>query len=171
MKPTIKICRITEDYADSLRRAVDSVARERKYLASVKGFSLEETLDFIRGIANGGGVQFVAVENDEVVGWCDILRHRYEGFEHVGVLGMGTISTYRHKGIGKELLQASMEAAAQIGITRVELEVFSSNEAAIKLYDVAGFSTEGVKKGSRILDGITDDIVCMACFIEGRDIE
>ena len=166
MNPAVQILSIREDYADGLREAVDCVARERRYLASVEGFSLDETLNFIRQIEGGGGVQFVALENDTVVGWCDITRPRYAGFEHLGVLGMGVIASHRHQGLGKQLLQVAMEAAGKIGITKVELEVFASNVPAIALYEAAGFVTEGVKKGSRRLDGHIDDIVCMAYFLD-----
>jgi ribosomal protein S18 acetylase RimI-like enzyme len=164
MKPTVQIVSITEEYADRLREAVDSVARERRYLASVEGFSLDETLDLVRNILNGGGVQLVALANEQVVGWCDILRLRFEGFEHVGALGMGVIASHRAQGIGKHLLKSSIEAAVKIGITKIELEVFASNKPAVHLYSTMGFVTEGVKKSSRKLDGKTDDIVCMAYF-------
>jgi ribosomal protein S18 acetylase RimI-like enzyme len=167
METTLQIIPITEDYAERLRAAIDAVARERRYLASVKGFSLEETQDFIRTILSGGGVQIIALVEDEVVGWCDILRHRFEGFEHLGVLGMGVTAGYRGRGIGKQLLESSVVAAARIGIAKIELEVFSSNKTAIKLYEAAGFVIEGLKKNSRILDGQNDDIVCMAFFVKG----
>ncbi len=167
METTLQIIPITEDYAERLRAAVDEVARERRYLASVTGFSLEDTQNFIRTILRGDGIQFIALVEEEVVGWCDILRHRFEGFEHVGVLGMGVTAIYRGRGIGKQLLASSVVAAAEIGITKIELEVFSSNKTAIKLYEEAGFVTEGLKKNSRILDGKNDDLVCMAYFVKG----
>ena len=165
MEPTVDIQPISERYAEALRHAVDLVARERLYLASVTGFTAEETLDFIHQIMEGGGVQFVALESESVVGWCDILRNKYEGTSHVGSLGMGVIGPHRQRGIGKALLRVSMDAAADIGISKVELEVFASNEPARKLYETTGFVTEGIKKGARMLDGKTDDIVCMAYFL------
>lgn len=166
MDPSLQIQPTNESYADSLRRTVDTVARERRYLASISGFTIEETLDFIRQILGGAGAQYVALENREIVGWCDILRHKFEGFEHVGVLGMGVISSHRHRGIGKNLLRATMDAAARMGISRVELEVFASNEPAIGLYKAWGFVQEGIKKDARKIDGQSDDIVCMAFFME-----
>ena len=52
-----------------------------------------------------------------------------------------------------------------MGLERIELEVFVSNAAAIKLYEKAGFVVEGVKKKGRKLDGEYDDLVEMALFI------
>jgi RimJ/RimL family protein N-acetyltransferase len=57
---------------------------------------------------------------------------------------------------------AALRAAEEAGLTRIELEVFASNHAAIRLYERHGFVIEGVKRGARVLDGIVDDLVCMA---------
>jgi RimJ/RimL family protein N-acetyltransferase len=47
-------------------------------------------------------------------------------------------------------------------IQRVELDVFSNNEAAIRLYRRAGFAIEGRKRRGRILDGVEEDVVVMS---------
>ena len=45
---------------------------------------------------------------------------------------------------------------------RIELEVFASNERAVRLYQSEGFMLEGRKRRARILDGTEDDILIMA---------
>jgi len=52
------------------------------------------------------------------------------------------------------------------GLTRVELEVFASNTAAISLYTKCGFEREGVKRRARYIDGKYDDIILMALLRE-----
>ena len=49
---------------------------------------------------------------------------------------------------------------------RVELEVFASNVAAIRLYEQERFVTEGRKRRGRILDGADDDILVMGLLRE-----
>jgi ribosomal protein S18 acetylase RimI-like enzyme len=98
------------------------------------------------------------------VGWCDIVRNPYEGFRHVGRLGMGLLPDYRRRGVGRQLAGQAIEAARQIGIERIELEVFASNTVAIALYRALGFVTEGTKRRARKLDGEYDDNVVMALF-------
>jgi ribosomal protein S18 acetylase RimI-like enzyme len=100
-----------------------------------------------------GVPQFVALVGDEVVGWCDISPSRYEGFTHVGELGMGVRKDLRGQGIGTRLLDATLARVRACGLERVELEVYSLNEPAIRLYEKRGFVVEGVKKGARKLDG------------------
>jgi RimJ/RimL family protein N-acetyltransferase len=146
----------------SFLRCLDTVARERRYLAMTEGPSRAEADAFLADARARGMVQEVAVVGDEVVGWCDVIRKPHPGFEHSGTLGMGLLPAWRGRGLGARLLDAALAGAAEIGITRVELEVFASNARAIALYERRGFVREGTKRGARVLDGVTDDIVCMA---------
>lgn len=57
-----------------------------------------------------------------------------------------------------------MAHAARTGMSRVELEVFSSNTAAIHLYKSCGFIKECVRRRARYLDGVWDDMVQMVWF-------
>lgn len=166
---TISIEPIGEQHIEGFRRTVDVVARERHYLAGVEGFSPDATREFVAGILNGGGVSFVALQERNVVGWCDVVRRPFEGFQHTGTLGMGLLSEYRGQGIGQRLLESAVAAAAAHGLARIELEVYASNTVAIKLYERFGFVTEGLKRAARILDGQTDDLVCMAYFPQPQE--
>jgi ribosomal protein S18 acetylase RimI-like enzyme len=109
--------------------------------------------------------QFVALRGNDVVGWCDISPMKHEGFTHCGTLGMGVRKDFRRLGIGTTLLEQTIGEAKKLGLERIELEVFASNTAAIRLYEKAGFLVEGVKKKARKLDGEHDDLVEMALFI------
>jgi ribosomal protein S18 acetylase RimI-like enzyme len=159
----VRIIPTGEQYAEGFNAVLDAVARERRYIGFVEGPSVESTLEFVRSILGGAGVQLLALNpNDVVVGWCDIVRNPHEGFRHVGRLGMGILPDYRGRGLGRRLVAQAIRAARQSGIERVELEVFSSNERAIAFYQASGFVTEGIKRRARKLDGQYDDNVFMA---------
>ena len=147
---------------EGLQAAVEAVARERRYLATVSGFGVDGTRAFVDGLARGGGVQLVVRSAGRVVGWCDVQRHPFEGFRHGGVLGIGLLPEWRTRGVGTALLARTLQAAGAAGMSRVELEVFASNGRAIRLFEGAGFVREGVKRRARLLDGRADDVVCMA---------
>lgn len=149
------------DHVEGLRDCVDAVARERKYLAATAGFTLEETERFVTDLLAHGDVQLVALDGEQVVGWCDIRRGRYEGFEHVGTLGMGVLAGYRGQGLGRRLLEAALAAAQARGLERVQLEVFASNAPAVALYGAAGFVDEGRRIRARKLDGVYDDVLLL----------
>jgi ribosomal protein S18 acetylase RimI-like enzyme len=154
-------------YVESFNAAVGIVARERRYLALLDAPSVESTREFVQRVVDGGGAQTLAVTPDDtVVGWCDVVRIPFEGFRHVGRLGMGVLPECRGRGLGRQLAVETMYAARLAGITRIELEVFGSNRAAIGLYARLGFVTEGIKRHARHLDGAYDDTVVMAWLEE-----
>lgn len=58
----------------------------------------------------------------------------------------------RGEGIGRALLEAALEAARRRGATRIELNTGEADEAAIGLYESAGFcNREGDANGPRML--------------------
>jgi RimJ/RimL family protein N-acetyltransferase len=161
----VTIVSIEHQYLEQLQAAVDSVSRERRFLGTVEGFSLEQHRQFAESITQGGGVQLVALNGDAVVGWCDIRRNPFEGFRHVGALGVGLLPEWREQGLGRRLINATIDAARTKGVTRVELETFASNPRAIHVFELLGFKTEGTKRRARVLDDQEDDLVCMALLV------
>ena len=161
----IRIVPTAEDHIDRLWAAVDSVARERRFLMAVEAFPLEASRHFVKGNLLRGHPQVVALSGDDVVGWCDIVpANPFPGFGHGGRLGMGVVAGWRGKGIGRALIDAALKAAPCAGFRRVELDVFSTNTAAIGLYRRIGFVQEGIKRDFRDLDGIQDDLIQYAWY-------
>ena len=161
----IQIAPIAEEHIEGFRDCLDSVARERRYLAFVQAPPLESTREFVLSNIARDIPQFVALYEEDVIGWCDISPMRFEGFTHCGRLGMGVHKRFRRLGIGTRLIEQTISKAKEKGLERIELEVFASNSPAIRLYEKAGFVVEGVKKKGRKLDGEYDDLVEMALFI------
>jgi ribosomal protein S18 acetylase RimI-like enzyme len=153
--------------AASVADCVDLVARERRWLAAVEGFGLRATDDFIRANLAVGNPHVVAVTpNGIIAGWCDIVPPMpWPGFDHVGRLGMGLLPRWRGQGWGTRLIETALGACRPRGFTRIELDVYAHNSAAIALYRKLGFQQEGLKRGVRILDGETHDMVLMARFL------
>lgn len=151
-------------------KALDEVARERRYLLFTEAPPLERSREFVENLLAKAWSQFYAVDGNEVVGWCDVVRCERQGMTHVGHLGMGVLSSYRGLGIGRRLLAATLEDAFKKGIERIDLEVFSSNQVAINLYKAQGFAEEGRKRNARLLDGRCDDFVIMALFKNAAEV-
>jgi ribosomal protein S18 acetylase RimI-like enzyme len=156
---------IAEEHIPGFRRCLDVVARERRYLALVEAPPIESVAVFVRRNIDGGLPQCVALVQSEVAGWCDIIPIAAEGFTHCGRLGMGVLPAHRGRGIGRRLLDHTLARAREIGLERVELEVYASNTEALRLYESAGFVTEGVKRGARRIDGTIDDVIEMVLFL------
>jgi len=161
----IDILPISEEFIQSFHACLDSVARERIYVGGVKARPIESTREFVQTNIDNNYPQYVAVEGKRVVGWCDIIPMKGIDFAHCGLLGMGVHKDYRGQGLGTGLLDTTLDAAKEFGIERVELEVYTSNIRAIRLYDKFGFVHEGIKTKARKLDGEYYDIKVMALFI------
>src|ERR1700730_15276565 len=163
--PQVQIRPARESDAAATRDAVKAVAAEKWYLATVDGFSLEETRAFLKRLVDGSLPRVIAVVEDGVVGFCDILPNTAKGFTHVGRLGMGVRSEWRRQGVGHRMLDACLSLARNAGIEKVELEVFSDNVAAVRLYDSFGFRQEGLKVRGRKLEDRYQDVVLMAVWL------
>jgi ribosomal protein S18 acetylase RimI-like enzyme len=154
-----------EPDAASLCAAVKAVAAEKMYLATIDGYSLEQTRAFLKHILDGSLPQMSAVVDGEVVGFCDIIPNSVKGFTHVARLGMGVRSEWRRQGIGRRMLDACLQLARDAGIEKVELEVFSDNIGAVRLYQSFGFKEEGLRVRGRQLDGRYQDVKLMALWL------
>jgi ribosomal protein S18 acetylase RimI-like enzyme len=163
-KTQIRIRPAQQTDAESFSAGVKSVAAEKWFLATVDGFSLEQTRDFLQRAIEKSLPLLVAVRADEVVGWCDVMPLTVSGFTHVGRLGMGVRREWRGQGLGRDLLQDCLSRARSAGIEKVELEVYADNAAAVRLYESFGFVREGLKARARKFEGRYQDTVLMALW-------
>ncbi|WP_337268662.1 GNAT family N-acetyltransferase [Oryzifoliimicrobium ureilyticus] len=162
----IEIAPMAADYIEDYHQALDTVAKERRYLTFLEAFPLAETRDFVLSVLEKGNPFVVALKDGRVIGWCDISRHAFASHAHCGSLGMGLLPSYRGQGIGQRLMTAVLDQARQAGFIRVELAVHADNTRAIALYEKVGFQKEGVKRRSVFIDGHFKDTVMMALMLD-----
>ncbi len=109
-------------------------------------------------------LNLLAVVGDRVVG------HAYLGHStpharrrHAGEIGMAVDAEFQRRGIGSALLAAMIERAERwMQITRLELEVYPDNVAALALYRKFGFVEEGRLRQYAYRDGQLCDVLVMA---------
>jgi RimJ/RimL family protein N-acetyltransferase len=157
---------IRESDIASFRELLDAVCRERLFLATMEAPPLERVRDFVSNNIQRGFPQVVAVEQDQLIGWCDAIPGEAEsGSAHIGRLGMGVTKEHRGRGLGRALAVATIDFAKEIGLEKIELAVYASNESAIALYRSLGFTEEGCRKRGRLVDGVYDDVLLMALML------
>jgi ribosomal protein S18 acetylase RimI-like enzyme len=159
---SVEIVPIAQDHIESFHRALDFVARERRYLSFLEAPPLESTRAFILNNIKQGYPQLVAVSAGEVVGWCDIIPNQRPIHAHGGVLGMGLLPEFRGQGLGDRLIRQTLAAARVFGLSRVELSVRESNAGAIALYKRVGFEIEGLQCNATRVEGVYENVVLMA---------
>jgi ribosomal protein S18 acetylase RimI-like enzyme len=150
---------------EEFQHVTNEVMRERRFLAFVDGFPIDEAATFVARNIRLGNPQLVADDQGRVVGWCDIRRETIPVYAHVGHLGMGMLPGYRGRGIGERLLRASIDAARSAGFERIELSVYAANERAAALYRKVGFVMEGTRVRGKKLDGDYDDVHIMGMLL------
>ena len=159
---SLSIVPTSECHFEGLRQALDTVAREKRYLAFLQAPPVEEAFAFYRNIVANDLCQFVALQDGSVVGWCDILPTHGEARAHVGTLGIALLPHARHCGIGAKLMEATIAKARTKGISRIELTVRADNANAKRLYESFGFVTEGINHRAFLVEGQFHDTFTMA---------
>ena len=158
----MEIVPIASPHIEGFHRALDFVARERRYLAFLEAPPIESTRAFVLNNIEQGYPQLVVLSDQEVVGWCDVLPKPRPVHAHIGVLGMALLADFRGQGHGERLMRQTLEAARSFGLHRVELTVRQHNTNAIALYRKIGFEIEGLMRDAIKVDGVYENVVLMS---------
>lgn len=91
--------------------------------------------------------RFVAVDGDRVLGWIALSpyspRTVYAG---VAWLSVYVTSDAQRRGIGRQLLEAAIEASEEAGIWTLMAGTLPENAASLALHERAGFRRIGVQR-------------------------
>ncbi|HEY5573956.1 MAG TPA: GNAT family N-acetyltransferase, partial [Anaerolineales bacterium] len=111
-----------------------------------------------------GNYFLVACAGDEAIGQIGV--HTFPSRpsrRHVGQIGMAVRDDRQGKGVGSALMQAAIDLAENwLQLTRIELEVYTDNQAGVRLYEKFGFKIEGTLKQFAFRDGEFVDAYFMA---------
>ncbi len=111
-----------------------------------------------------GVYNLVAVVGERVVGLLGL--HTFPNRprrRHAAAIGIGIHDDWQGKGVGTALMRAGVEMADNwLNLTRLELEVYTDNEAAIRLYERFGFEREGTLRQYAFRDGRYVDSYAMS---------
>ena len=88
---------------------------------------------------------------------------------HAGQIGMAVRDDWQGKGVGSALMQAAVDLADRwLNLSRLELEVYTDNEPAVRLYKKFGFTIEGTMVRYGYRDGQFVDAYAMARLRQGE---
>ena len=162
MTSPLNIVPLRDEHVAGFREAVDSVAREQRYLAMLEAPPLDDCRAYVLDMRRRGFPQYAALCDERLVGWCDIAPVERPVHAHCGTLGIGVVEGYRGRGLGSRLLEVTLGRARRIGLTRIELGVREHNTPAIALYEKFGFVREGVKRNAVRVGAEYENVIAMA---------
>ena len=113
-----------------------------------------------------GDYRLVACIDQKLVG--QLTLHTFPNSprrRHVGSIGMAVHDDHLRQGIGSALMKAALDLADNwLNILKLELEVYTDNEAALRLYEKFGFTIEGTLVRNTFRAGQYVDAHAMARF-------
>jgi ribosomal-protein-alanine N-acetyltransferase len=98
--------------------------------------------DFRGSLSEANNGYLIAEIEGCVVGYCGYWGIAGEGY----IYNVAVKKEYRRQQIGYQLLKNLIESSKDKGVDTFTLEVRSSNEAAIHLYETLGFERAGIRK-------------------------
>jgi putative acetyltransferase len=120
------------------------------------------------GTPKEGFTNLVAVRNDEVLGQLTLEVFQRPRRRHAATFGMGVKGAARQLGVGSALVSAATDLCENwFNVSRIELEVYTDNAAAIALYSKHGFVIEGTCRRYAFRDGQFVDAHVMARLLPG----
>lgn len=116
-----------------------------------------------------GTFRLVACSEDEIAGQLDLYTFpNHPRRRHVGQIGMAVRDDFQGQGVGTELMQAAVDVADNwLNLSRLELEVYTDNEPALRLYKKFGFEIEGTMTRYAFRAGQYVDVHGMARLRQG----
>ena len=109
---------------------------------------LSQFNELFKNLSEGNLIYYVAVEDLKIIGYCTVKKADIPDSElsHVGILSIHVAHDFRNKGVGSKLLKYTLNKCIN-KFDIVELNVFSNNIIAKRLYKKMGFKRWGIAPG------------------------
>jgi ribosomal protein S18 acetylase RimI-like enzyme len=123
---------------------------------------------WMRGIVSGSTISVVALEGDQMAGYCNIHLSELPWTRHVGEIRLSVAGSYRGQGLGQALAREVFLIAKARGLEKIWARMPTSQKGAQKVFEGLGFQPEAlladfVKDSS----GRTQDLVMMSYDVTG----
>src|SRR6266702_1890366 len=105
---------------------------------------------------------WVVEDQGKVIAWLSFSDfYGRPAYQRTSEVSIYLDEAARGKGLGKQLLAASLAAAPALGIDTVLGFIFGHNEASLRLFRGFGFDTWGSLPRVAVLDGVERDLVIL----------
>lgn len=117
-------------------------------------------------LATVNSAVFVAEDDGRLVGYLEVTGGQAQRSRRTGCIVIGILQSYAGQGLGTRLFEQVNAWARAVGLHRLELTVMTHNAAGVALYRKMGFTIEGTKRHSLVVDGAWVDEYYMAKLLD-----
>lgn len=154
--------------AEDIIKYAKQIIVKGEYIQKEHERSLDEEKDFIREMQTKGNMYMGVQIDGEVVGIARVIKDDLRMKMHTGVFRTWLSDSAQGKGIGKKMIEYTLEWCRLNELKKLWLTVFSSNKIAHHIYTKYGFITEGVQKDQLFINGEYMDEIFMAYFFDPK---
>jgi RimJ/RimL family protein N-acetyltransferase len=161
---SVVIREATIDDAVELRRYALALFAERlPGIFRRDELTVEQEIEFLKPhVEQHNAVMFVAEEDGEIVGNVGFIGGKLAELAHAGEFGLSVERDRRGGGIGTRLVRALEEWAPAHGVSRIEVQAFSTNPGSLRLYERLGYEHEGLLRRGAMVDGEPVDVYVLS---------
>jgi len=118
---------------------------------------------WMKRVESGHIQSVIALENDEIIGYCNLHTNELPWMRHVGEIRMSVSGTHRGRGLGRTLANEIFVLARARGLKKICARMTASQEAAQKIFSSLGFRAEALLSDFvKNENGLTEDLVIMS---------
>jgi RimJ/RimL family protein N-acetyltransferase len=124
--------------------------------------------NWMRGIESGATLSVIALEDNQIVGYCNLHTNEVAWIRHVGEIRMSVSPAFRGRGLGKTLANEVFAIAKARGLQKIWVRMAASQKAAQNVFESLGFHAEALLADFvKDATGRTEDLVIMSYDVTG----
>lgn len=126
-----------------------------KATAILETFKPEDRLEWLQEHMGEKYIVYVAVMNDEVLGWLSLSPYRKgrQAFDHLAEITYYIDYAFHRKGVARALSEKALEHCKQQGVEMLVAFLYADNQASVKMLEKLGFEQWGLFPGAIRVNG------------------
>jgi ribosomal protein S18 acetylase RimI-like enzyme len=168
MAEAFQVRRAVADDAEGIATVMQAVVAERVYSAIDRAWSADEERRYLASLSGREAFHVAVADSGQVVACQSLERYStvLTTMSHVAQVGTFVLPSWRGRGVGVSLFEATRRFAVSEGYRKVVITVRGSNASALSFYRGLGFVECGRLSKQVVLDGVEDDEILLEMFFE-----
>lgn len=168
MTESFRVRRAVADDAAGIATLMHAVVSERVHSAIDRAWPADEERRYLQSLSSREAFHVAVAESGLVVGCqsLELFSTVLTTMSHVAQVGTFVLPSWRGRGVGPALFEATRPFAVAAGYQKLAITVRGSNVAALSFYRNLGFVECGRLSRQVVIDGVEDDEVLLEMFID-----